>query len=88
MNANGRLTAPPLDEVALVTNSVCGNVLKSALSHLTTRGIAREISSFGPEAPPCAVAQERSRSRADSRFWIHLLAAATRRLLRPLEVAD
>lgn len=85
MNANGRLTAPPLDEVALVTNSVC-RVFTSRLVTLAARGIAMEISSLGPEAPPLAVSQERSRLRADSRFWTALQAAATHHP-SPFEVA-
>ena len=85
MNANGRLTAPPLNEVALVTNSVC-SVFASKVVKLAARGIAMEISSLGPEAPRSAVSQERSRLRADSRFWTALQAAATHHP-SPLEVA-
>jgi hypothetical protein len=87
MNANGRLTAPPLDEVALVTNSVCGKVLASRFSQLSTRGIALETSSLGLAAPPCAEPLARSRSSADLRFWTPLPAAATHHLSHPVEVA-
>ena len=38
MNVNGRLTAPPLTEVALVTNSVDGIVLEGGKDQPKTRG--------------------------------------------------
>ena len=39
MNVNGRLTAPPEVEVALVTNSVVGMVSEGWMVELTTGGI-------------------------------------------------
>jgi hypothetical protein len=62
MNANGRLTAPPQVEVALVTNSVCGMVFRGAFKQLSTRGIPLDTSSFGPDS--CHV-QGTGRVRAD-----------------------
>ncbi len=46
MNGNGRLTAPPQVEVALVTNSVDGMVLEGRMAWPTTRGTT--LASFSP----------------------------------------
>ncbi len=46
MNGNGRLTAPPQVEVALVTNSVDGMVLEGRMAWPTTRGTS--LASFSP----------------------------------------
>ena len=46
MNGNGRLTAPPEVEVALVTNSVDGMVLEGGMARPTTRGTT--LASFSP----------------------------------------
>lgn len=46
MNGNGRLTAPPQLEVALVTNSVYGMMLEGRNSGPTTGGIT--LASFSP----------------------------------------
>ncbi len=76
MNANGRLTTPPLDEVALVTNSVCDTLNVSRLFSLTSRGNLLEISSIGLSSPPNAGSAVRSRNRTDLRFWTQHPAAA------------
>jgi hypothetical protein len=49
MNVNGRLTAPPLPEVALVTNSVDGIVLEGGNDQPKTRGttLAKRCFGFG-----------------------------------------
>jgi hypothetical protein len=47
MNVNGRLTAPPQVEVALVTNSVDDMVSEGRNSRPRTRGTTLAFSSFG-----------------------------------------
>jgi hypothetical protein len=47
MNVNGRLTAPPLPEVALVTNSVDGIVLEGGNDQPKTRGTTLAKWCFG-----------------------------------------
>ena len=46
MNVNRRLTAPPLHEVELVTNSVCAILLKADCKKPEAGGNPLEISSF------------------------------------------
>jgi hypothetical protein len=48
MNVNGRLTAPPQFEVALVTNSVCDMVFEGASNQPAARGTSLDTSFFGP----------------------------------------
>ena len=76
MNANGRLTTPPHDEVALVTNSVCDEANAGRLFEHASRGTVLEISSIGHLAPPSAGSEVCSRTCTDLRFWTQHPAAA------------
>jgi hypothetical protein len=83
MNVNGRLTAPPLFEAELVTNSVYGKVFAGGSFNPAARGIPLETSLLGSSAPPRAEWLGRQRSR----FWIPFAVAATQVLSHPGEAA-